>query len=265
MDAGHSTLNSVEIPSFDQNRNLGPLRNLYKCHHTRRFEWLRGKIAALQKQTISVLELGCNDGRSISYMPVPIERYVGLDAGWRSGWNNGRAYGLEAALQRFRGLPHFEFHRSQHFQDLENIQGGFDVAVVLETFEYLEPSKLEAYVNQLSKKLKDGGCILCTMPNEKGLPLLFKVIGSKLSRVPRSEYTLLQFWNAFIGRMNRVPRGVHGRRGFDYAAVARVMSRYFSHIQIESVEPANMTLLMGLNIGLAAYKGANHSSVLEKK
>jgi hypothetical protein len=254
MHEDRSTFNSQEIPSFDENRNLGPLGRVYKFHHTRRFEWLRSKIASIHKQKISVLELGCNDARSVGYIPVPIERYVGLDAGWRSGWRNGKAFGLEAACQRFRDVPRFEFHRSEHFEDLESVYGTFDVAVVLETFEYLEPAKLEAYVTLLSRKLKSGGCIFSTMPNEKGLPLLLKVIGSKLSGVPRSEYTASQFWNAFLGRMEKVPRSVHGRKGFDYIAMARLLSRHFSHVQLESVEPAKAPLWLGLNIGLVACK-----------
>jgi hypothetical protein len=254
MHEDRPIFNSQEIPSFDESRSLGPMGRIYKFHHTRRFEWLRRKIAAMQKQKISVLELGCNDARSVSYIPVPIERYVGFDAGWRSGWKNGKAYGFEAACQRFRGVPRFEFRRSQHFRDLEDVQGAFDVAIVLETFEYLEPAKLEAYVTVLSRKLKSGGYIFSTMPNEKGLPLLLKVIGSKLSGVPRSEYTASQFCSAILGRMEKVPRSVRGRKGFDYATVAKLIDRYFSRIQLESVEPANVPLWMGLNVGLVAYK-----------
>src|SRR5215471_13736214 len=194
MHVDRSALDSLEIPSFDENRNLGLLGRVYKFHHTRRFEWLRRKIASLKKHQISLLELGCNDARSVIYIPIPIERYVGFDAGWRSG----KAYGFEAACQRFRDVPRFEFHRSEHLADLENVPGTFDVAVVRETFEYLEPATLEACVALLSRKLKHGGCILSTMPNEKGLPLLLKVIGSKLSGVARSEYTASQFWNAFL-------------------------------------------------------------------
>ena len=254
MHGNRPIFDSQEIPWFDQSRTLGPLGRAYKFHHTRRFEWLRSKIAALEKPKISVLELGCNDARSLGYIPVPVERYVGFDAGWRSGWKNGKAYGFEAARQRFRDVPRFEFRRSQHFRDLEQVHGAFDVAIVLETFEYLEPTKLEAYVTLLSRKLKSGGHIFSTMPNEQGLPLLLKAIGSKLSGVPRSEYTASQFWNALIGRMEKVPRSVHGRKGFDYLAMARLVGRYFSHIQLESVEPAKAPLWLGLNIGLVAYK-----------
>lgn len=259
MHVNRSAPGAFEIPSFDRSRNLGPFGRLYRFHHTRRFQWLRSKIASLPKQKISVLELGCNDARSVNYIPIPTERYVGLDAGWRSGWKNGKAYGLEAARLRFRGVPRFEFHRSEHSRDLEKVQGGFDVAVVLETFEYLDPPKLETYVSLLSEKLKHDGCIFSTMPNEKGIPLLLKVIGSKLSGVARSEYTLSQLWNAFIGNTRKVPRGVHGRKGFDYATMSKMIKGHFAQIHLESVEPAHVPLWLGLNVGLVACKPAGNA------
>jgi hypothetical protein len=189
-----------------------------------------------------------------------VRRYVGLDAGWRSGWKNGRAYGLDAAKLRFLNQPHFEFHRSERHEDVRRLSGTFDLAILLETFEYLEPSELESYVSAISQKLKADGCILSTMPNEKGFPLLVKAIGSRLSGVQRSEYTAAQFWNALIGRMDRVPRAIRGRRGFDYKAMADLVRRYLPKTQLEAVEPANLPLCLSLNIGMVASKaGSQHT------
>jgi len=246
MPFNWSTVSAADIPRF--------FNRIYAIHHARRFEWLRSKIACLGKNDVSVLELGCNDARSVEYIPVAIRRYLGLDAGWRSGWENGKAYGLEAAQVRFRDRPQFEFRRSERCEDLEGVPGKFDVAIVLETFEYLEPSKLEAYVAALSEKLIDGGAILSTMPNEKGVPLLLKALGSRLSGVPRSGYTPPQFWNALIGRLDRVPRAIRGRRGFDYRMMSEIIRRYFPHGHLESVEPANAPLWLSLNVGLVATK-----------
>jgi len=246
MPFNWSTVSAADTPRF--------FNRVYAIHHARRFEWLKSKIACLGKSDISVLELGCNDARSIEYIPVPIKRYLGLDAGWRSGWENGKAYGLESAQVRFRDDPHLEFRRSERCEDLERVPGQFDVAIVLETFEYLEPSKLETYVSILSEKLIDGGAILATMPNEKGVPLLVKALGSRLSRGPRSGYTPAQFWNALIGRLDRVPRALRGRRGFDYQMMSEIIWRYFPHGYLESVEPANAPLWLSLNVGLVARK-----------
>lgn len=254
MPVQRSTLEVADIPSFDSNRNLGLFSWLYRFHHARRFQWLRRKTRAIRKPQISVLELGCNDARSIRYIAKPIERYVGFDAGWRSGIKDGRPYGLEAARQRYRGNPHFEFHRSDHCEEMERVSGGFDVAVVLETFEYLKPDELERYVSVLAEKLNDSGCIYSTMPNEKGFPLLLKVLGSRLSRVPRSEYTAHQLINGVLGRMNNVPRTPFGRKGFDFSAVAHIAERHFSTIQLESVEPVFAPLSLSLNVGMVACK-----------
>jgi hypothetical protein len=254
MPIERSSIEVSEIPSFDTSRKLGLFSWLYNFHHTRRFRWLASKTRAISKKKISVLELGCNDARSIGYIPVPIERYVGFDAGWRSGMREGRAYGLEAARKRYRGLSQFEFHRSERCEDLERLEGGFDVAIVLETFEYLRPSELERYVSVLSEKLNDTGCIYSTMPNEKGVPLLVKVLGSTLSRVPRSEYTPSQLFNGLLGRMHKVPRAPFGRKGFDYSTVAQIARRHFSQVQLESIEPGFAPLSLSLNVGLVACK-----------
>lgn len=254
MPVQRPSLEAAELPSFDSNRNLGLFSWLYKFHHARRFEWLRRKLTAIRKPQISVLELGCNDARSIRYIPIPIERYVGFDAGWRSGIKDGHPYGLEAARQHYRGIPHFEFHRSDCCEDVGSVQGDFDVAVVLETFEYLKPTELERYVSVLAEKLNDSGCIYSTMPNEKGFPLLLKVLGSRLSRVPRSEYTARQLINGVLGRMNNVPRTPFGRKGFDFAAIAQIAARHFSKIQLESVEPEFAPLSLSLNVGMVACK-----------
>jgi hypothetical protein len=254
MSFHRPNIEATEIPSFERTRKMRLLSRLYALHHTRRFEWLRHKIAALNKRDVAILEIGCNDARSVDFVPVPIKRYVGLDAGWRSGWRNGKAYGLDAARLRFKNRPQFEFHRSDHYQDLDRVQGTFDLAIALETFEYLAPYELESYVSGLSRKLNDGGCILSTMPNEKGIPLLLKSLGSRLSGVPRSEYTPKQFWNALIGRMDRVPRAVRGRKGFDYFAMAELVQNYFPHTRLEPVEPARLPLWLSLNIGMLATK-----------
>ena len=77
MPFNWSTVSAADIPRF--------FNRIYAIHHARRFEWLKSKIACLGKSDISVLELGCNDARSIEYIPVPIKRYLGLDAGAADG------------------------------------------------------------------------------------------------------------------------------------------------------------------------------------
>jgi hypothetical protein len=254
MPVERSTVNATHSAPQNTKSIRSLFRRVYSVHHTRRFEWLRDKIAALGKPHLSILELGCNDARSLSYVPVSVKRYVGLDAGWQSGWRNGKAFGLEAARHCYRHYPDFEFHQSTHWGDLDNIRGKFDLAIVLETFEYLDPPHVSDYVSALSRKLTADGAILSTMPNEKGIPLIVKALGSRLSGVPRSGYTPRQFCNAVFGRLNKVPRATRGRRGFDYAQTAGLVSQHFPHINLESVEPSYAPLWLSLNVGMVASK-----------
>jgi hypothetical protein len=236
----------------DERRSLRFLRRLYSFHHAQRFEWLRKKIAFLEKQSVSVLELGCADARSLDYVPVRVDRYLGFDAGWRSGWQNGEACGLDAARERYGYRHNFSFVQSVSYTDLQRVPETFDLGIVMETFEYLDTHQLESYVATLAEKIDVNGCILSTMPNEKGFPLLVKAIGSKLSGVRRSKYTLSQFLNALVGRLDRVPRAERSRKGFDYGQIAALAARYFRYVHLEAVGAPGLPTFLSPNIGLIA-------------
>lgn len=209
-------------------------------------------MAAAGKHSVSILELGCNDATSLDYVPVPVRRYLGLDAGWRSGWSNGNALGLEAARQRYATTQNVEFRYACDYTDLTSVTETFDFGVVLETFEYLATSQLEFYVSALAEKVNCDGCILSTMPNEKGIPLLLKHFGSRLSGVRRSQYTLPELANAFLGRMGRVHRAERGRKGFDYQRIADLIRRHFRYVSLEPVGLSFLPRSLSLNIGLVA-------------
>ncbi|HET6932442.1 MAG TPA: hypothetical protein VFI45_19110 [Candidatus Acidoferrum sp.] len=226
----------------------------YARHHARRFEWIRDKIASTGKKSVSILELGCHDVRSLTYVPVNVHRYVGLDAGWQSGWNGETPYGLEAGRIRLQDMEHFEVRRSSSPEDIEKLGEQFDIVLVLETFEYLEPSALEAYVAALAGRVRDNGCILATMPNEKGIPLLVKALGAKLAGIRRSEYTARQFFHALLGRMDQVPRASRGRKGFDYSHIANLLARYFPSLSLEGVGLMKLPPPLSTNIGMVASK-----------
>jgi len=130
------------------------------------------------------------------------------------------------------------------------VAGKFDVAIVLETFEYLEPSELESYVFTLSEKLNDDGAIFSTMPNEKGVPLLVKALPTFRGSTKRVHAgTILECIDRTSG-----PRAIRGRRGFDCEVMAEIIKRYFPCGYLESVEPANAPLWLSLNVGLVKSK-----------
>lgn len=229
-------------------------RWFYSLHHARRFEWMREKIAERKSEPVSILELGCHDARSLGFVPVSVRRYVGLDAGWQSGWSGDTPYGMEAGRNRLKGNDNFKVRQSNTPTDIDLLAEKFDIALVLETFEYLEPAALEAYIAALAGKVSDNGFLLTTMPNEKGIPLLVKALAAKAAGIRRSEYTATEFAYALMGRMDRVPRGKRGRKGFDYSYVAGILAKYFPFLSLEGVGLLNLPRPLSPNIGIVASK-----------
>ena len=260
MHSQPSVTEAVRYPPAISRDRAYSFRWFYSRHHAQRFEWMRKQIASRQKQSISILELGCYDARSLGFVPVNVHRYVGLDAGWQSGWNGETPYGLEAGRVRLKNNENFEVRTSNSPRDIEQMTETFDVALVLETFEYLEPAALEAYIAALAGRVRDTGFLLTTMPNEKGVPLLVKALTAKLAGIHRSEYTAAQFIHALMGRMNRVPRGIRGRKGFDYSQVARVLAKYFPFLELEGVGLMKLSPHLSTNIGIVASKNPSPGS-----
>jgi hypothetical protein len=254
MHAQTNITSAVRYPPAVSRDRAFTFRWFYARHHARRFEWMREQIASRHKQSISIIELGCYDARSLSYVPVNVHRYMGLDAGWQSGWNGETPFGLEAGLIRLKDNESFEARKSNSPQDIEQIKETFDIALVLETFEYLDPPALEPYIAALAEKVSDSGCLLTTMPNEKGLPLLAKALGAKLAGIRRSEYTATEFAHAVLGQLDRVPRGIHGRKGFDYGHIARLLAKYFPVLELQGVGLMKLPSHLSTNIGIVASK-----------
>lgn len=238
-----------------QNISRASFKALYAVHHARRFQWLRQKIISSGKTHLSIFELGCNDATSLDYVPVVVDRYVGFDAGWQSGRKNGVPYGLEAARERYAGVKGIEFQRSDDYRDIVALPATFDFALVLETFEYLDPTKMESYISALADKAGPTGQLVSTMPNEKGIAVLLKHLGSRFSGVPRSQYTPWELVQAVLGRVRDIPRSTRGRKGFDYQRVAELAQKHFRNVRLEPVELPFLPCSMSLIIGLVASRG----------
>ncbi|MFC1943693.1 class I SAM-dependent methyltransferase [Chloroflexota bacterium] len=101
-----------------------------------------------------VLDLGCAGGYGSSYlMTKGAKKVVGVDIS-KDAVENARAYhendGLYFLLSDVQQLP---FH--------DNF---FDVIVALEIIEHLE--RVEDFLNECSRVLKDGGTFICSTPNK---------------------------------------------------------------------------------------------------
>jgi SAM-dependent methyltransferase len=62
----------------------------------------------------------------------------------------------------------------------------FDVITALAVFEHIEPSELPSVLNHLKKSLKEGGCIVGTLPTPLGRPVL-EFLSYKLKLIDESQ------------------------------------------------------------------------------
>lgn len=214
-------------PGYNERLFSGNLRGRL---HTARFDWLRSTIARLGLAPRSVLELGCYDGRAVSFLPHMPKRYIGFDAGWENA--------LQLAAQRWAGQPHLEFRQCRKAGQMNLAGEKFDLAIALETLEHIPPQDLEPYLETVAASLNPDGAFLVSVPNEIGpvfaIKHLLKVafIGSPDPYFPR------EFLFQALGLVGKVERREH--KGFSYRCLVRTLRKYFS---IEKTEGIPFTFL----------------------
>ena len=215
---------------------------IYGRHHRRRFEWLRRKFVALaEADGISVLEVGCHDGRALSSIPRRVRRYAGFDAGWGGGLERGR--------QQFAAENNYTFTKSTDPRDVAALEEKFDFVICMETLEHLETPIVEGYIRTFAEKCD--GYALFTVPNEKGIALLVKATGARVLNIERYyPYTAAEFFWGLLGRLDRVRRSEH--KGFDYSRLVSLIRQHFNHVRVEGIGPFRLPPSLSLTIGIVA-------------
>ena len=146
--------------------------------HTARFSWLANSLKNLNFQYISVLELGCFDGKVIDYLPVKPLRYLGLDANWEAG--------LDIARERWKDEPNFTFRECHTPEDMKINGERFDISICMDTLEHIPPELIDSYFyNPIYfifriEPQPDGVCTILFQGELDKLVLTFKLTNSNL-------------------------------------------------------------------------------------
>ena len=217
-------------------------KGIYSRHHLGRFEWLHRKFDALAGEAgISVLEVGCHDGRTLGYIPRRVRRYAGFDAGWGGGLERGR--------RKFSAEKTYTFTESTEPRDVASLDERFDFIICMETLEHLDQPVVEGYIRAFAEK--SNGHLLITVPNEKGLALLVKATGSRVLKIERYyPYTVAEFFWGLLGKLDRVRRSEH--KGFDYARLVGLIKQHFKYVSVEGIGPFRLPPSLSLTIGIVA-------------
>ena len=232
--------------------------NAIRSHlHLARFKWLKNKLNDLVNGPVSILELGCFDGRSLDAISESVGYYEGFDANWEGG--------LDLAREKWKGVDQFHFYNCLNAIDFAPRKEIFDLSVCLETLEHLPLDQLDDFIHTLYEKTKS--YCLVTIPNEHGIVFLLKYLFKRIIwGIKHPHYTKSEIWNATMGRCYKVKRLEKQHKGFDYREMIRSLSKKFSIVKTESIPIGILPKSLSFTIGLimVPVSNLNDVSIYEK-
>ena len=217
------------------------LRNYY---HLARYRWLRKRLTEHSPQPLKIIELGCFDGKAVHFIPHPIERYVGLDAGWENG--------LEMGRNAFAGRPEISLVRALDADAIADYDNGeFNVAIALETLEHIPTQTMRGYLAEVARVTN--GPFFVSVPNEMGPVFLAKYLAKRLRYGAYDQYSFREAVAATLRRPEKIERAEH--KGFDYRALIGDLREHFHVDRVEGVPACGLPPALSLTIGITARSG----------
>jgi len=224
------------------NERLFSGRGLRNYYHTSRYKWVSAQLADAGRSQLSIIEVGCFDGKLIEYVPVPIQKYVGIDANWENGLDIGR--------RRYGGRPEVELLEARTASLIERYpSNSFDVAVALETLEHIHDGLVNDYLAQLARVTRD--MLLVSVPNEMGPVFLAKYLAKKALYGGGEKYSAREVVAATFRTMSKVARDEH--KGFDYRQLCRQINRHFRVVKVLGVGGLGLPAALSPTVGIVAY------------
>jgi hypothetical protein len=220
--------------------------------HGSRFAWLNQSLRKVGAPCVHVLELGCFDARSLHYLPQKPKSYLGLDANWEGGLDQGRS--------SWRDDPSVHLEPCSTPAELRALADGrrFDTALCLETLEHVAPDIVDRYLEEIARVTT--GYFLVTVPNEKGPVFLAKYL-VKRSFGDYFSYRPVEIWGALTGRMDLVERNDH--KGFDYDDMVRRIGNHFDVVEVSGYPFRRLPSWTNFGVGIIAKARASAARPLE--
>ncbi len=209
----------------EYNKRLFNPKNIRGRLHIARYLWLEDRLAKLLNRPITMLELGCFDGKTLQYLPNEVTEYDGYDANWEGGLDEGK--------EKYKDHRNIRFHESSTVESFNPEGKIYDVVVCQETMEHLPTKDLEAF----SKKLADATAqyAFVSVPNEMGIVMVIKHWIKKYAHGYKGNYSKSELWNGLIGNMDKVERVEGGHKGFSYKKLRDILSEDFEILKIEGI------------------------------
>ena len=208
--------------------------------HNARFNWLRDSFEKRGVTKGSVLEIGCNDGRSIQYIPFKPEKYTGYDADWEGGFDE--------AVDNYKAFPQYNFIKSTSPANFNTSNEVYDYVLAMETLEHLPGKYLTEYIEKMAAATGEYGFF--SVPNEKGIVFFLKYFSKKLFKTAGQSYSGREVWHALTGNLNKVARKDTTHKGFDYDVLIQQLSVYFNILEKKGIPfrwlPPSLNFTVGI-------------------
>lgn len=207
--------------SYNERLFSGGIR---KRLHEARFHWLQHETRGLSG---SVLELGCFDCRSLSYLSFQPTDYLGIDANWEGG--------LDSARRRYPKLKFVEANEPSA------IAGKFDCAIALETMYHVPRLKLPEYLAALARAAP---LALFSVQVEIGPVFACKQVVRPDSHY---RYTLREYLCSTLGLTQFVEQ--HDLKGFNYLWFIRQLAPFYRVDRVWGL-PRGVPPILAFGVGI---------------
>jgi hypothetical protein len=228
-------------------RLFGP--GLRRHLHTSRFRWAARAMRSRGGPFRTLLELGCFDGKLLSFLTPKPSVYKGFDANWEGG--------LDLARETWGREPGYQFLLARTPDEMRLDPGErFEAAVIMETLEHVPPELVGGYLRKIADHVD--GPVFITVPNEIGPFFLLKWTLKRLLGKRGQKYALRELFHVTLGHPEKVERREH--KGFDYRALIREVGEHFDVVSARGIPFAWLPKGFGYTIGIVAMKNTQQNS-----
>jgi len=205
---------------------------------------LNNELNNLNLRNLTIIELGCYDGKILNFLKHPPKEYLGLDANWENGLNIAKKKHINRKFASFKYCK-----RPEHIPDDKK----WDIGISMQTFEHVPKQIIDDYFLKFSKIIRRRFYI--TIPIERGFPFLIATL-SRINNNLFSKYTIKEILWSFFGKLDKIDRN-EGHKGFDDRVFLKQLSNYFHILKINGIFPKLPIISLNLNIGIVAKPKKN--------
>lgn len=181
----------------------------------------------------NIVELGCGYGKTVEILKntrfCECINYLGVDINKDFISYADKKYG---AANNICNAYVFSHEDIQNLMNTYSERNELDLIICLETLEHIPERKVQEIVEWMAS----WKCpVFLSVPNEIGLAILFKNLGSWILRYMRhKEYSMKDTLYASLGMMEKVKTHGVGHIGFDYRWLLSILKQNFDNVKIQT-------------------------------